>query len=566
LSSTGLTGAGSAYLNVVATNASGNSVTTPVTVIWKAWTSAVPNVIAAPVHLLAPAGTSLAAGRIIGRLGIDTSAGACWNTSANSSCTPNPSCAITGGSGSVSSFQVVASSWGYHCIIEANTTITASTSATLTITATNKNGTGSAASIPVSVTIQPSGTPVVSQTNLTLLTPAAKNAIVGTVPATNTPSSCTIFGGDPGNPGGDSGPPAAAYFAIAPVSGGCQITTNQALSGSLGSPILYVIAANGLGTGMGNYVVVGMGPTVTSWPSYVPGSTLSSLGYNRLIINDTSMVNAQIDFTNSGLPSPTIHWYSSGANFASQPLCDTGSSFGTSYACDYADGPSLFDAQPKDQAGDTLTSPRVSVANGVLTVSTTNGANTLLSCGQFGNEPWNNIYPVIGHAYAGAYYMDFVVDLPANPTPSSHFGGLWQLPLQLWVNPLSSPQGSHAQEWDLVQNIYGMYLEDYTSNANGYAYNSATAVAAMQSNGAPYPTDGASHHYGVLVEPSAIHGSSQGLVTMYVDGVAKGTSVYSTGGANSGTDTQQGCVYIGYGIQGSAPAQHISSFQVWQHP
>jgi hypothetical protein len=534
-----LTGAGFAYLFVTATNANGTSLSTPVALQWKTWTGAAPNVIATPVNLTVPAGTSLVSGTILGRVGTDTVAGATRPTS----------CTATG----VTGITAAQSVYGYHCLITANATLAASGSGTLTVTA-NNGANGTSASVPIQWGTLSSSAPVVSQASFSVTTPVAPNALVGTVPATNTPTSCTLEG-DPGNP--------IPYFSISAVASGCQININPALTsnltGSLGSPLLYVKAANSSGNSIGNYVNVAMGLSSGPGTATAAASAATTAGMTNLIVNDTTLANAQFDTKDS--KQPGYHWYGDHANFpGNYNACDMGNG---RYQCDYAGFQSFFDPSAKDQDGDTPGTVILPDGNsGVLSIVSGSGQE-MYSCAQFGIAPNNinlgnaSIPHIAGQAYGPGFYVDIQAAFPASAIGSSGQAiALWAMPTTWiqngWIANPSPASGGYLTEFDLMETEFGGNLNYWQYNQNV----SATGFTNLYPTGS-LPTDGAFHHYQGLVVPAT------GAVSMYIDGVLKGSTTFNSSSVYYALSNQMFCWFL---APGTTATLQVKSFQVWEHP
>jgi len=535
--------AGFENLTISATNTGctgcGTGVAIPVSVQWKAWTSTTPNIIPpGTINTLVPNGTPFSSSTIMGRVGTDTTAGA----------PALSSCAITNQT-NAGQFTALATV-GYHCQIKPTSTLPASGTTNLTMTATNSNGTGAAQSFTLNWSTVAAGAPVVSQANFSVTTPVNAGAIVGTVPATNGPTTCTITSGDPGQP--------QPYFSIAPISGGCQIKINASgpatLSGSLGSPILYVTAANASGTALGNYVVVAMGPSSGPGSGSAAASAATAAGYTNLVINDVSPMSlSMFDTTDSHIPFPGIHWYGDPHSYSGPFNCDGGS-------CDYADLPSMFDPSPIDQAGDNQSGKGVTInASHQAVITPSTGGNHLMSCTQFGKEPNNTQFPIIGHAYANGFFLDIAASSPTNAGPQSPV--LWSHPVQSRMNGFLPTVGSNYVEFDIPEWDNGAYSLIWT-------YGSASFSSSTQMG--PRPAINAVHHYQFLWQPHV--GATNGSFTYYVDGVAAtgftNPISYSSASGFAGADSSFQCFFLGPGWVGGTTVYPLTvqSVQIWQHP
>lgn len=542
VSSTSLSGAGFAYLNVTATNGAGASSTTPINVQWRTFNSNVPNAIPASINLVVPAGISLTTNTIIGRIATDTTAGA----PPPNNCTVS-NVAFTNGSGS---FTAAKSQNGYNCIISVGSTaLSANGTATMTVTPANTNGNGASAAVTVMWSTLSASAPVVSQANFTLTLPVSSGTTVGSVPVTNSPTSCAISG-DPGNP--------TPYFSIAPSGSTCVITTNKALSGNLGSPLLYVTATNASGMSIGNYVAVSLGTNSDPGTATAAATAAHNAGYTNLVLNDSSMTSGVVDFTGSGLPG--FHWYGNHNNFPGQyAACDGGGGHG--FMCDYADGPSVFETFPRDQANDNLTLQSVSVAGGVL--SLTNLIGQVQSCDQFGRTPYNTQFPLIGHAFGGGYYIDEAVSFGSLSIGVAPESAIWSVPVSWFQNAwITNPSGTHPVEVDFAETEFG-------SNVVEWFYNSTTSVPGTCIYANPglcsgtFPSDGATHHFQTLIIPTT-RGSGTGTVTIFYDGVQKGQFSYTSSSGFFDLDSQLACLVLP--SVANSVTQTVSSVQVWQHP
>lgn len=533
----GLPGAGYAYLPITASNANGASLAQMVAVWWRSNSvaSSAANVVsAAPITIVAPASnpaTGWPVGQVLGRIGMDVTPGVTWPGA----------CAITAGNGS-GLFQVVATP-KYHCTIETNATMPASGTATLTISATPTGGSaGATGTVTINWSTLPSTAPVVSQQACAWMAPVASSSTCTVSVSNGDPTACKIASGDPGQP---------AWFTIQTGTASCVIkptATLQTLSSSLGSPVLFVQATNANGTSVGNYVVIGIGPSSSPGTGDVAHSAATSAGYTQLVVDAASMSPSNIDFTESYQPGYIL--YSGHEQFSAPWSCDT-----TLFNCRYSGNPSHWDPT-QDQDGDPI-APTTHFSTGTLVFPTGSQGSYMYSCTVFGIIPNNTQFNTVGNAFANGYFYDFLFTMPP-ATDTSNGNGAFTHALQYdmsnWIAPPSGMVGGNMVEVDWPE--WGTVVAGH----NDHAFNYYTILGGYTGNfdGEGDQPGSGLHHFQVLWLPNSRGGATNGTVRFFMDGVEAVNSPVSP--TVTALDSQFQCIYVG-----NAPLT-LSSVKIWQHP